>query len=206
MLPAHSAFLQFQFSLASPYISRDDEIFHINDNPVRKDKVFKVPMVAGTSWKGNLRWIATHLLVLRWHETQDTEQLAEGRFRLTLLFGDEVGEGENRGLTKYLDELSAEAAVLHKVLEMPPPPVAPFLDSLSCWWQGEAADVCITCGVRPQGWGARAAWYKEKAQRRNVCYICLERRCRRAQIWAQARHRTGPTSANPGKGTHYLAG
>jgi CRISPR-associated protein Cmr2 len=94
LLPAYAAFLQFQFTLASPYISRDDEIFHINDNPVRKDKVFKVPMVASTAWKGNLRWTATHLLVLRWHETQVAEQLAEGRFRLTLLFGDEVGEGE----------------------------------------------------------------------------------------------------------------
>lgn len=113
-LPAYSAFLQFQFTLASPYISRDDAIFHINDNPVRKDKVFKVPMVAGTAWKGNLRWTATHLLVLRWHATQAAEQLAEGRFRLTLLFGDEVGEGENRGLAKYLDALSAEAAALYR--------------------------------------------------------------------------------------------
>ncbi|MCQ3972423.1 MAG: CRISPR-associated protein [Anaerolineae bacterium] len=113
-LPAYSAFLQFQFTLASPYISRDDEIFHINDNPVRKDKVFKVPLVAGTAWKGNLRWTAIHLLVLRWHKTQAAEQLAEERFRLTLLFGDEVGEGENRGLAKYLDELSAEAATLYR--------------------------------------------------------------------------------------------
>lgn len=113
-LPAYSAFLQFQFTLTSPYISRDDEIFHINDNPVRKDKVFKVPMVAGTAWKGNLRWTAIHLLALRWHETQAAEQLAEERFRLTLLFGDEVGEGENRGLAKYLDGLSEQAAALYR--------------------------------------------------------------------------------------------
>jgi CRISPR-associated protein Cmr2 len=112
-LPAHSAFLQFWFTLASPYISRDDEIFHINDNPVRKDKVFKVPMVAGTAWKGNLRWTATHLLTLRWHETQDAGQLAARRFRLTLLFGDEVGEGESRGLATYLDQLSDEASDLY---------------------------------------------------------------------------------------------
>lgn len=113
-LPAYSAFLQFQFTLASPYISRDDEIFHINDNPVRKDKVFKVPMVAGTAWKGNLRWTATHLAVLKWQTQQDPESFAEERFRLTLLFGDEVGEGENRGLAKYLDKLSAEAAALYR--------------------------------------------------------------------------------------------
>ncbi len=113
-LPAYSAFLQFRFTLASPYLSRDDEIFHINDNPVRKDRVFKVPMVAGTAWKGNLRWTAIHLLALRWHKTQTVAQLAEERFRLTLLFGDEVGEGENRGLAKYLDGLSTEAAALYR--------------------------------------------------------------------------------------------
>jgi CRISPR-associated protein Cmr2 len=126
-LPAHSAFLQFQFTLASPYISRDDEIFHINDNPVRKDKVFKAPMVAGSAWKGNLRWTAIHLLTLRWHETQDAGQLAAGRFRLTLLFGDEVGEGENRGLAPYLDKLSGEAADLYRqqIRAHFPPPDSP---------------------------------------------------------------------------------
>lgn len=61
LLPPHSAFIQFTFTLAKPYISRDDEPFHINDNPVRKDKVFKVPMVAPTNWKGNLRWTARQL-------------------------------------------------------------------------------------------------------------------------------------------------
>ena len=43
--------------VSKDYISRDDEDFYIIDNPVRKEKVFKVPMVASTSWKGNLRWM-----------------------------------------------------------------------------------------------------------------------------------------------------
>lgn len=87
-----------------------------------------------------------------------------------------------------------QAAVLHKALdpnENPPPPVAPFQDSLSYWWQGEAADACTVCGVRPQGWGAPNNTQKRKAQARNICYVCLERRGRRAQIWARARHKTG---------------
>lgn len=109
-LPPYSTFLQFQFTLAKPYISRDDEIFHINDNPVRKDKTFKIPMVAGTAWKGHLRWTATHLMVLRFRASNDMEHLAEERFRLTRLFGDEVGEGENRALAKYLDDLNQEVA------------------------------------------------------------------------------------------------
>lgn len=115
-LPSHSLFLQFQFTLAKPYLSRDDEIFYINDNPVRKDKVFKIPMVAGIAWKGNLRWTATHMMVLRWHEFHDVNQLAEERFRLTRLFGDEVGEGEGRNLAKYLDGLSQEAASRYRQL------------------------------------------------------------------------------------------
>lgn len=55
ILPPYTTFIQFTFTLATPYISRDDEPFHINDNPLRKDRVFKVPMVAATGWKGTLR-------------------------------------------------------------------------------------------------------------------------------------------------------
>jgi CRISPR-associated protein Cmr2 len=113
-LPPCSAFLQFRFTLARPYISRDDEIFHINDNPVRKDKVFKVPMVAGTAWKGNLRRTSVHLMILRWQPHEDADAKALERFRLSLLFGDEQGEGENKGLAKYLDNFSPEAALLYR--------------------------------------------------------------------------------------------
>jgi CRISPR-associated protein Cmr2 len=61
MYPRFSFFLQFEFTLARPYLSKDDEEFYIIDNPVRKDKVFKVPMVAASSWKGNLRWTAREI-------------------------------------------------------------------------------------------------------------------------------------------------
>lgn len=91
-LPPYSAFFQFQFTLATPYISRDDDVFHICDNPVRKDKVFKVPAVAGSSWKGNLSWTATRLYLLCWEEEHDPQKLAEGRLRLSLLFGNEKDE------------------------------------------------------------------------------------------------------------------
>lgn len=108
VLPLYSTFLQFQFTLASPYMSRDDEIFHICDNPVRKEKVFKVPLMAGSAWKGNLRWTATRLMVFQWEKEHDVAKLAESRFRLALLFGDEKGEGENQGLAHYLDNLEPE--------------------------------------------------------------------------------------------------
>ncbi len=114
-LPAHSTFLQLRFTLASPYLSRDDEVFHINSNPVRKDKVFKVPMVAGSAWKGNLRWTAVHLLAQRWAQDRNDEQLAEGRFRLALLFGDEkVSEEQGKGLAQYPHGLSRQASRLYE--------------------------------------------------------------------------------------------
>jgi CRISPR-associated protein Cmr2 len=55
LLPPYSFVLQFTFTLAQPYISRDEQGFYIIDNPVRKDKVFGLPYVAPTSWKGSLR-------------------------------------------------------------------------------------------------------------------------------------------------------
>lgn len=53
--PVGSFAIQFEFSLTSAYISRDDNDYYIIDNPVVRDKVFKLPMVRPTSWKGALR-------------------------------------------------------------------------------------------------------------------------------------------------------
>ncbi len=55
LLPSYSFVFQFTFTLAQPYISRDEQDFYIIDNPVRKDKIFKLPYIASTSWKGSLR-------------------------------------------------------------------------------------------------------------------------------------------------------
>lgn len=55
LLPPCSFVLQFAFTLAQPYISRDEQDFYIIPNPVRKDRVFNLPYVASTSWKGSLR-------------------------------------------------------------------------------------------------------------------------------------------------------
>lgn len=55
ILPNYSFVLQFTFELSQPYISRDEQDFYIIDNPVRKDKVFGLPYIASTSWKGSLR-------------------------------------------------------------------------------------------------------------------------------------------------------
>lgn len=54
ILPACSFTLSFTFTLAQPYISRDDNAFYIVDNPIVRDKVFGLPLVRPSSWKGNL--------------------------------------------------------------------------------------------------------------------------------------------------------
>ncbi|MGB9671090.1 MAG: RAMP superfamily CRISPR-associated protein [Halothiobacillaceae bacterium] len=54
-LPTGSFAIHLTFTLRTPYISKDDTGLHILDNPVRKDKVFGLPMVASTGWKGALR-------------------------------------------------------------------------------------------------------------------------------------------------------
>jgi CRISPR-associated protein Cmr2 len=51
-LPPYSFAWYISFALANPYLSKDDTDFYIIDNPLRKEWVFKVPMVAATGWKG----------------------------------------------------------------------------------------------------------------------------------------------------------
>lgn len=41
-----------KFELKQPYFSKDDEEFYLIQNPVLKEKVFKVPMIRGSGWKG----------------------------------------------------------------------------------------------------------------------------------------------------------
>lgn len=54
VLPPYSFSLSFTFTLAQPYISRDDNAFYVVDNPIVRDKVFGLPFVRPSSWKGNL--------------------------------------------------------------------------------------------------------------------------------------------------------
>lgn len=55
VLPPWSFFLRADFALETPYLSRDDRVFSVTENPVRKDWVFGLPLIAGTTWKGALR-------------------------------------------------------------------------------------------------------------------------------------------------------
>lgn len=54
-LPLLSFMLRIPFKLRKPYLSKDERNFYLLDNPLRREKVFRTPMVAATSWKGALR-------------------------------------------------------------------------------------------------------------------------------------------------------
>jgi CRISPR-associated protein Cmr2 len=53
-LPPYSFIIQANFKLKQPYFSKDDDEFYIIQNPILKEKVFKVPMIRGSGWKGSL--------------------------------------------------------------------------------------------------------------------------------------------------------
>ena len=109
LLPIGSWFLQFTFTLAKPWISKDDDSFYVAEsvNPVRKDKVFKVPFMSASAWKGLLRWTMMHTrLTLKKKDLSDDE-FAHERFNQSMLFGDEKGEepGKRKDFAAYLDDL-----------------------------------------------------------------------------------------------------
>ena len=108
ILPLLSFYVRFKFSLALPCISKDDEEFYICENPIKKDKVFKIPMISGSSWKGNLRWTAMRVFVdkLSKEKVELNEKFIE-RAKLVRLFGyekDSVEDYLNIILTQKLIE------------------------------------------------------------------------------------------------------
>lgn len=111
--PRGSWFLQFTFTLVKPWISKDDAPFYVAEsvNPVRKDKVFKVPFVSAAAWKGLLRWTAMHIRLALRKEQLGPTKFAQERFVQTLLFGDEKGEepGKTKDFTAHVDLLKPDA-------------------------------------------------------------------------------------------------
>ncbi|MEM4228074.1 MAG: hypothetical protein QW793_07880 [Candidatus Caldarchaeum sp.] len=112
-LPSGSWFLQLIFTLAKPWMSKDDDPFYVTEsvNPVRKDKVFKVPMMSAAAWKGLLRWTLMHIRLAQKKDALTPEKFAQERFVQALLFGDEKGEepGETKDFAAFLDALKPQA-------------------------------------------------------------------------------------------------
>lgn len=114
LLPPGSWFLQFTFTLAKPWMSKDDDPFYVAEsvNPVRKDKVFKIPVMSAAAWKGLLRWTMMHIRLALQKAQLSPDEFSHERLAQTLFFGDEKGEepGQNRDFAAYLDELGGPLA------------------------------------------------------------------------------------------------
>ncbi len=98
-LPTLSFILRIPFTLRKPYLSRDDGDFYLLDNPVRKEKVFRVPMVAATGWKGALRAALWQLNYQEDHEVtirllgnpRENDVGQAGRLHFFATFFDQIG-------------------------------------------------------------------------------------------------------------------
>lgn len=106
--------LQFTFILHKPYLSRDDTDFHILDNPMKKEWVFKVPYIAPSQWKGALLAAMTRQMVERKDPLSD-EDWIERRLQLARLFGNEKEVGlDDKKFEAYLDKQRPNTAMAYR--------------------------------------------------------------------------------------------
>ena len=99
ILPSYSILISITFVLKKSYISQDAENFYIIDNPICKDKVFKVPYIRPSSLKGALRHAAVRGAFKDFDDLSDEDKINR-RLILFRLFGD-----EKDNVKEYLDEL-----------------------------------------------------------------------------------------------------
>lgn len=122
-LPQPVFALEFPFRLEKPLLMRDDDLFHPIDNPVRKEHVFKKPMLSASSWKGLLRHVLWAWVMEAVSRESDAEAGREKNDSVCLLmdmarlFGSvkEI-ESENSG-KKYGQQFPAIIDVLKKRLQ-----------------------------------------------------------------------------------------
>jgi len=91
-----SFFLSITFTLKKPFISRDDEEFYIHENPVSKEKVFKIPYIRPSSWKGMMRWAALMNLLKNMKEKKNRGECLNRRSQIIRIFGNEKENKEDR--------------------------------------------------------------------------------------------------------------
>lgn len=116
-LPQFSFVLQLPFKIDKPYISKDEKSIYILENPLRREKIFKTPMLAATGWKGALRAVMVQMLVQWWKQLDESEkkkrnnckQFVSWRLQLVRLFGTERGaDMDDENYNNYLDKLGGK--------------------------------------------------------------------------------------------------
>jgi CRISPR-associated protein Cmr2 len=100
LLSSNCLAIQVDFELLTPWYSKDDRVFHVMDNPVRKDRVFGVPFMAASSWKGMLRWACRMRDGLHDHLEKHNGKIDGWRDPdwILHLFGNEKGEEDHEKL------------------------------------------------------------------------------------------------------------
>lgn len=81
---------------------------------------------------------------------------------------------------------------ISKQIESKVPKVHNLMDYTSPWKSAVNKEICVACGIRPQGYGAEQItdyntnpfFYARKAQRRNICCLCMHRRTGISERWA----------------------
>lgn len=88
--------ISIEFTLRKPFFSKDDQVLWFYDNPINKDRVFKVPIVSATTWKGLLRWACRMQAGLFEHLEQNYMKLSGWKDEswIVHLFGNEKDEKE----------------------------------------------------------------------------------------------------------------
>lgn len=98
-LPTLSFMLRLRFRLQKPYLSKDERDFYLLDNPLRREKIFQMPVVAATGWKGALRAALWQLGYKEDHEVilrllgnpRGSEEGQAGRLYFYSTFFDKIG-------------------------------------------------------------------------------------------------------------------
>jgi len=83
--------------------------------------------------------------------------------------------------------------VLNQLQEAPPYDIDP--DIIATYWPNKVPNkqLCMACNLHPQGYGAEQVkgykynitHYREKAEKRNICCVCMDRRSGVAERWAK---------------------
>lgn len=85
---------KISFALQRSWYSKDDRPLHVFDNSLRKDRVFGVPYMSATSWKGLLRWACRMHSGLVEHLEDHNGRMDDWQDEpwIVHLFGNEKGE------------------------------------------------------------------------------------------------------------------
>jgi len=101
LMPGTFAIYQ-EFTLKTSYFSKDDDEFYIIDNPILKEKVFKLPMIRGSSWKGALLKTASKLLDKKIQTGAPIDEVFNTYNQICRIFG--TGSEDFRKVKEVLNE------------------------------------------------------------------------------------------------------